>query len=63
MNDITYGIVSETYFVGNQIRVSYGIVAYSHAECDGGLTIIASVHDITDEKESSFLNKFIFTSH
>jgi hypothetical protein len=41
MNDITYGMITETYMYGNTERISYGIAAYSHTECDATATVIA----------------------
>ncbi len=51
MINVTYGIVEEKYTLGNESRVSYGISAYSDANEDGTATIVASVHDITSNKE------------
>lgn len=51
MTDITYGIVLETYSPDDEARVSYGIAVYSHSEQDGTASIIASVHDITSDRE------------
>ena len=48
---ITYGIIEEIYSIGCNRRVTYGIAAYSFAEADGTATVIASIHDITDDKE------------
>ena len=50
MNNVTYGTVTESYTLGNTSRVSYGIAVYSHAESDGTATVIASVHDVSSEK-------------
>jgi len=51
MNSITYVTVTESYSLGNTSRVSYGIAVYMHAECDGTSAIIASVHDVSTEKD------------
>lgn len=51
MNSITYGTVAESYSLGDTVRVSYGIAVYSHAESDGTATVIASVHDVSAEKD------------
>ncbi len=51
MINVTYAICEEKYVLGNESRISYGIVACSNADQDGTATIIASVHDITDDKE------------
>lgn len=47
----TYGITEEIYTLGSDRRISYGIAAYADAELDGTAAIIASVHDITSDKE------------
>ena len=52
MINVTYAIVEEKYTLGNESRVSYGILAYSNASENGTATIVASVHDITSNKES-----------
>ena len=48
----SYGIIEERYTLGNESRVSYGISAYSDANENGTATVVASVHDITSNKES-----------
>ena len=48
---ITYGIVEEMYTLGDESRISYGIVAYSNADEDKTATIVASIHDITNDKK------------
>ena len=52
MNNITYGIVTEIYCLGKKSRVSYGIVAYGVGDEDSIANIIASVHDVTTDKNS-----------
>lgn len=52
MINVTYAIIEEKYTLGNESRVSYGISAYSDASENGTATIVASVHDITSNKES-----------
>ena len=52
MIKVTYGLVEEKYTLGNESMVSYGISAYSDAKGNGTATIVASVHDITSNKES-----------
>ena len=52
MINVTYAIIEEKYTLGNESRVSYGILAYSNASENGTATIVASVHDITSNKES-----------
>ena len=52
MIKVTYAICEEKYVLGNESRISYGIVAYSNADQDGTATIVASVHDITSDKDA-----------
>lgn len=51
MDQITYGVVKEIYYYKEEAREAYGLVVYSDAEEDGTATIIASAHDLTDERE------------
>ena len=51
MSDITNGVVEEQYAMGSKTRLSYGVAAFDSAEKDGLSTIVASIHDITDNKE------------
>ena len=48
---ITYGIVEEKYVLGESQRTAYGVAAYADAETDGTATIIASVNDISSQKD------------
>lgn len=50
MMKLTYEVDEERYTLGSEIRTSYGIVAYANTEQDGIATIVASVHDITSDK-------------
>ena len=50
MKNITYAVSEERYAFGNEMRTSYGIVAYSNADQDGSKTIVASVRDVTCDK-------------
>ena len=52
INKATYAIVEERYNFGNTSRTSYGIVALSDPDKDGNATIVASVHDITSDKDA-----------
>lgn len=52
MNNVTYGLSEEIYALGNEKRVSYGIVAYSNAELDGTATIISSVRDVSSDRQA-----------
>lgn len=51
MMTITYGVSEERYLLGNVIRISYGIVAYADAGTDGIAAIVASVRDISPDKQ------------
>ena len=50
MKNITYAVSEERYASGDEVRISYGIVAYSNADRDGSKTIVASVRDVTSDK-------------
>ena len=52
MMNVTYGMTEEVYSLGAERRVSYGIAAYADAEEDGTATIVASVHDVTADKQA-----------
>ena len=56
--NVIYGITKEVYSLGADSRTSYGIVAYADAEENGTSTIVASVHDITSDKQA--LSDLIF---
>ena len=63
MLNVTYEIVKEIYRFGQSTRTSYGIVAYSCGDKEDTASIIASVHDITSDKNSlkelvSLCNRF-----
>lgn len=49
--NITYGVTEETYSLSGNIRKAYGIAAYSNAPCDGTATVLASVNDISSERD------------
>ena len=51
MMTVTYGITEEKYTLGQQTRISYGIAVYSNSETDGTGAVIASIHDISEDKE------------
>jgi len=51
MTPITYGIIEETYLLGNDRRTSYGIAAYADATPEGSAVVIASVRDVSCEKQ------------
>ena len=50
MMNVTYAVAEEKYVIGNESRISYGIVAYSNTEQEGTATIVASIRDITSDK-------------
>ena len=52
MKNITYAVSEEIYTFGDEKRTSYGIVAYSNADQDGSKTIVASVRDVTNDKNA-----------
>ena len=52
MMNITYGVTEEIYSLGHSFRTSYGIAAYADSAEDGTATIVASVHDVTADKQS-----------
>lgn len=52
MINVTYAVAEEKYTLGKECRTSYGIVAYSSADQDGTKTIIASVRDITSDRDA-----------
>ena len=52
MMNVTYGVAEEIYSLGSSSRTSYGIAAYADADEDGTATIVASVHDVTTDKQA-----------
>lgn len=52
MKNITYGIIDEVYSVEADSRVAYGIAAYANVDGNSTATIVASVHDITTDRNS-----------
>ena len=48
---ITYGIVTETYEMGDQKRTSYGIAAYSDIEPSGTACVLYAARDLSSERE------------
>ena len=51
MINVSYAIIEEKYTLGNESRISYGIAAYSNVKENGTATVVASVHDVTSNKE------------
>ena len=50
MSMITYGIIEETYRLGNNARTSYGIAVYADADRDGTTTVLSSVSDVSPDR-------------
>ena len=51
MNYVTYAITEEKYILDNESIIAYGIAAYADAKQDGTAIVVASIHDITPNKE------------
>jgi hypothetical protein len=49
--DFIYRIVEENYLYNDDIRTSYGIAVYSNANKSGAARIVASIHDITSDRD------------
>ena len=49
---LTYGLTEEHYSLNADTRIAYGIAAYANADEDGTATIVASIHDITSNKQA-----------
>lgn len=47
---ITYGITEGKHTIEGTIYTSYGIIVYDNAACDNSNTGIASIQDITSDK-------------
>ena len=52
MMNVTYGLTEEVYSLGDSSRIAYGIAAYADTEEDGTATIVATVHDVTTDKQA-----------
>lgn len=48
----TYGIISETFSFDGHARTAYGIALYAHVEETGTGSIVATVCDLSADKES-----------
>lgn len=48
--NVTYGIIEETYEVGNIKRTSYGIAAFSNVPCNGASCIVFAARDLCAER-------------
>ena len=51
MLNVTYTIIEEKYTFGNKCRITYGISACVNGSEADSFTVVASVHDITSNKE------------
>lgn len=51
MKSVTYGILEEKHTLCGISRISYGIAAYANAEEDGTAAVLASIGDITSNKQ------------
>jgi len=49
---MTYDILEEAVSTDDTYRISYGIIVYSESEADGTVTILKSVHDITEDRRA-----------
>ena len=47
---IAYGVSEEKYWVGDTIRISYGLVVFADSKTNGIVFIAASVRDISNSK-------------
>ena len=52
MMNVTYAVVEERYSLGDCSRTSYGIAAYANFSKDGTATVVATVCDVTDDKQA-----------
>jgi len=48
----TYGIISETFSLDGQARIAYGIAMYAHIEQTETGSVVATVCDLSADKES-----------
>ena len=48
--NVTYGIIKETYEVGNIKRTSYGIAAFSNVPYNGASCIVFAARDLSAER-------------
>ena len=51
MSELHYGIVEEKYFLNGNARVAYGVAVYAGKESDDIATVIASVNDVSCDRE------------
>jgi hypothetical protein len=57
MSNIIYGLIEETCFLDNTVRITYGVAAYANSREDGTATVVAAVCDICSDR--SRLEEFI----
>ena len=50
MNEITYGMVEEHHILPNLERISYGIEAFCNVDQLELGCIVASIHDLSDDR-------------
>ena len=50
MSMLTYGVIEETYRLGNDARTSYGIAVYADADRDGTATVVSSFSDVSPDR-------------
>ncbi len=51
LTDVVYGISEETYILGGEKRIAYGIVAYANSDQEKTAVIVDSIRDISSDKE------------
>ncbi len=52
MMNVKYVICEESYYCGADRRVSYGVAAYALTNEGSADVIVASVHDISEDKQA-----------
>lgn len=52
MMNVTYEVTEELYSLGHASRTSFWIATFADAEEDGTTSVVASAHDVTDDKRS-----------
>lgn len=51
MTEFHYDIIEERYYLNDNTRVSYGIVAYAGAEPDNIAEVIVTVNDVSCDRQ------------
>lgn len=49
---VTYGIICEMFSLNGELRTAYGIAVYAHSEYTGSKSIVASINDLSANRES-----------